>query len=246
MDNNTLISQEIIKIDGRQEVVKTFLNCISGLEQYSNKCLEELRYEDYILNNKYPVIPPLIPSSSSLSINGSYQVKYNGSKIIEVNRNINNNNIYSDSIFKSISAMNEYNMNSFEEIRYQDYLSGYKYCELTKKEKELLDVNNNNNNNNHFTESMCPICLETISNVNILYNYFNIILIYLFFFLKLKKQNIRLCVTPCGHILCNICTSNLIQSHLNKKTLIPIQKILLDCPSCRKKIDQSLIHDLYL
>jgi hypothetical protein len=170
MENNTLISQEIIKIDGRQQVVKTFLNCISGLEQYSNKCLEELRYEDYILNNKYPVIPPSIPSSLNLTkstiINGSYQVKYNnnGFKMIEVNRNINNNNIYSESIFKSISAMNEYNMNSFEEIRYQDYLAGYKYGE-----KELLDVNNNNNNNNHFTEPMCPICLETISNVNITY-----------------------------------------------------------------------------
>jgi hypothetical protein len=172
MENNTLISQEIIKIDGRQEVVKTFLNCISGLEQYSNKCLEELRYEDYILNNKYPVIPPppssLSNQTKSTIINGSYQVKYNNNafKIIEVNRNVNNNNnIYSESIFKSISAMNEYNMNSFEEIRYQDYLAGYKYGEIKKKEQELLDVNNNNN---HFTEPMCPICLETISNVNII------------------------------------------------------------------------------
>ena len=134
--------------------------------------------------------------------------------------------------------MNEYNMNSFEEIRYQDYLAGYKYDE-TKKEKELLDVNYKTNNND-FTESMCPICLETISNVNI-YKYITKYYFNLFiFFLKLKKQNIRLCVTPCGHILCNICTSNLIQSYLNKKKLIPNQKIFLDCPSCRKKIDQSL------
>lgn len=196
MENNTLISQEIIKIDGRLEVVKTFLNCISGLEQYSNKCLEELRYEDYILNNKYPVIPPSIPLSSSSNlikstiINGSYQVKYNnnGYKIIEVNRNINNNNnIYSDSIFKSISAMNEYNMNSFEEIRYQDYLAGYKYGE-TKKEEELLDVNyNNNKTNNDFTESMCPICLETISNVNI-YNYLSIKYYFNLFILFIVKK----------------------------------------------------------
>jgi hypothetical protein len=78
-------------------------------------------------------------------------------------------------------------------------------------------------------------------------NILNIFVFNLFiYFLKLKKQNIRLCVTPCGHILCNICTSNLIESHLNRKKMIPNQKILLDCPSCRKKIDQSLIHDLYL
>jgi hypothetical protein len=131
MQTNPLIKHEIIKLaNGRQVVIKTFLNCITGLKQFSNKCLEELRYEDYILNKKYP---------QHIPINGSYQVEYNNCNMI------------------------------IDEVSH-----------------ESLDVENGATNNLMMkniidsAESICPICLETVSTVNILKSLFFLKLIVIF------------------------------------------------------------------
>ncbi|XP_019852669.1 PREDICTED: nuclear pore complex protein Nup98-Nup96 isoform X2 [Amphimedon queenslandica] len=45
-----------VMIKGGQSMnIYTNLNCITGMKQYENKCLEELRFEDYSCNRKGPV-----------------------------------------------------------------------------------------------------------------------------------------------------------------------------------------------
>jgi hypothetical protein len=52
MNNNPLIAFENIG----DRTITTFHNCITALKEYENKSLEELRWEDYQLNKKYPKV----------------------------------------------------------------------------------------------------------------------------------------------------------------------------------------------
>ena len=61
MNNNPLIAFENIG----DRTITTFHNCITALKEYESKSLEELRWEDYQLNKKYPkVLPPSLTNSS--------------------------------------------------------------------------------------------------------------------------------------------------------------------------------------
>lgn len=234
---NPLISTDIIYKNGQPIQQVTFHNCITALKEYEKKSLEELRWEDYILGRRFGK-PPSQPSSQASSrmvtnaINGTYLIKYKQTPGADIKTIDNKSFIYFDTSYASITAMNEYENKSFEELRLEDYSHGHKYPirvqathdKLITKTTEpvLFGCNTNNSGNNkedNVIDSCCPICLETIAN--------------------LKKSNVKLMVTTCGHIICKQCTNSLVR-------LIPYKSGLIDCPSCRKKLTQTAIHDLYL
>jgi O-acetyl-ADP-ribose deacetylase (regulator of RNase III) len=52
-------------------IVPTFLNSITGLPQYEQKSYEELRWEDYLINNKFPKHPPPATQTQTIHINNN-------------------------------------------------------------------------------------------------------------------------------------------------------------------------------
>lgn len=201
---NPLISTDTIHKNGRQIVLTTFHNCITALQQYENKSLEELRHEDYLLGRKYPMNPPVFRSSqvmtanSRSSQNGSYQVKYKSSPGADIKTVENGSFIHFDTFYTSITVMPEYEDKSFEEIRVEDYINGNKYPLVLPvssnsnhyKTVEPIpiksEIKNVDKNDDILIDSVCPICLESITTV-IFYFYLNS-LIFKFYFVKLVKN----------------------------------------------------------
>ena len=192
--SNPLISTDVIHKNGQQIIIATFHNCITALKQYENKSLEELRWEDYQLNKRYPShlpmptlcrLPPpslaIIQQTGSTSIplndqrstiKGSFQSKYKHSHGADIKTTDNKSFIYFDTTYISITAMHEYENKSFEEIRYEDYLNDHKYSKTTPSDNaikpspiERKDSIINDNKDDSVVDIACPICLETIANV---------------------------------------------------------------------------------
>jgi hypothetical protein len=210
--NNPLISTDVIQKNGQSITITTFHNCITALKQYENKSLEELRWEDYQLNKRYPPQPPpllstpqqpLIPNQTENSSNssndqrstikGSFQSKYKHSHGADIKTTTDNKSfIYFDTTYVSITAMHEYEHKPFEEIRFEDYLNGYKYPKSIEPNDaakapliERKQIIINDNRDESIIDSVCPICLETIANVseiNYLKFFCHYILANVFFF----------------------------------------------------------------
>ena len=111
-ETNPLISFDLISINGFSQKIKTFHNCITALKEYENKSLEELRWEDYVLNKRS-------------KLNGTKEVPYKttlGADLKEVQGVI----MCRDTCLTPITAMIEYENKSFEELRFEDYLIGNK------------------------------------------------------------------------------------------------------------------------
>ncbi len=70
--NNPLLSHDCIfdPVNKTCKIQLTFHNCITALDLYMNKSLEELRYEDYLLNRKRKAstIGPFTSTTSRSSV----------------------------------------------------------------------------------------------------------------------------------------------------------------------------------
>ena len=197
MNNNPLMSIDTV---GNQ-IIPVFHNCITALPRYANKSLEELRWEDYQLKRKYPVVPPpplrvlaqtsatasasakAMPPVADLSrgrsTNGTQQIKYKMTPGADLkpSRDINKL-IHIDTNHMSITAMIEYENESFEELRFKDYSSNCKYplrapasaastsqSRIDVKPNEYDEKANVSNDLDKEEISCCPICLESILKV---------------------------------------------------------------------------------
>ena len=140
---NPLVSRDEAKINGVIRTIPTFLNSICGLPQYQNKSYEELRWEDYLINNKFPKKPPPVASASAIvgpastsngrrtvsPINGTRDTKYKPTEGADIKPSIFSDTPFThiDTNITSITAMLEYERFSLEELRYYDYKNGLKY-----------------------------------------------------------------------------------------------------------------------
>ena len=68
---NPLYSEDEVKINGITYTVQTFLNSITGLPQYQHKSYEELRWEDYLIDNKFPKNPPPATQTQTIPVNNN-------------------------------------------------------------------------------------------------------------------------------------------------------------------------------
>jgi hypothetical protein len=71
MNNNPLIAFENIG----DRTITTFHNCITALKEYESKSLEELRWEDYQLNKKYPKVNLIIEEQTTEEIIKKLKIK---------------------------------------------------------------------------------------------------------------------------------------------------------------------------
>ena len=140
---NPLVSMDVLVKKGVPQTITTFLNSISGLPQYQHKSYEELRWEDYLSNNKFPKNPPPIASITALvgatvasnssrnvsPTNGTRDTKYKPTEGADIKPSIFSDApfTHTDTNITSITAMLEYERLSFEELRYYDYKNGLKY-----------------------------------------------------------------------------------------------------------------------
>ena len=110
--------------------------------------------------------------------------------------------------------MEEYNDKSFEELRFEDYLSDKNGLQKTARfsrpddslRKSIANLENSSNEHENSLETDCPICCESKSDT------------YAF--------------VPCGHaIACENCCVKLTFGEEPKKRI---------CPICREKITQYI------
>lgn len=151
-NSNPLLSQDRIAKNGVNYDITTFHNCITALKEYENKSLEELRWEDYNLNRKYPEqLPPLRPffidSSSNTQIrlparttstDGTRLIKYKPTLGADIRPYLNPANqasyVHHDTVFNNICGMLEYEDLSQEELRFYDYKNGIKFKKISAAE----------------------------------------------------------------------------------------------------------------
>lgn len=140
---NPLVSKDLLVKNGVTQTITTFLNSICGLPQYQNKSYEELRWEDYLNNNKFPKKPPPVASAPAIAgaactnnssradspTNGTRDTKYKPTEGADIKPSIFSDApfTHTDTNIKSITAMLEYERFSLEELRYYDYKNGLKY-----------------------------------------------------------------------------------------------------------------------
>jgi hypothetical protein len=209
MNNNPLISYDKVG----NSTITTFHNCITALKEYENKSLEELRWEDYQLNRKYPrQLPPTISTANtnvsnrnllrssqlttlasnqtnptSISLLGTQKHKYKKTLGADFKPSVDGKSLaYQDTNHVCITAMHEYQNESFEELRYADYVNNCKFgiattisnnlqLKTSTQNSTLKDVKLNDDskakasNDSMSTETddiiSCPICLESVYKV---------------------------------------------------------------------------------
>jgi hypothetical protein len=186
---NPLISYDVNVINGRQSFRMTFHNCITALKEYQNKSLEELRWEDYMLNKRYPnqtsrsqafqqqpqsIVKAFLQQTlnTPLEKNGTKLVDYEPSFSAEVVCNFLSAEKYSyrDVYYKSISAMFQYESMAFEELRWLDYTLGSQF-KVNKKNNDIPKKTKADESDKseealkQSDETICPICLESLSQV---------------------------------------------------------------------------------
>ncbi len=152
-----LLSYDVIVTNGIQTTVPVFYNCITALPDYSGKSLEELRWEDYLLNRKYPLQAPLQTTTCSSSSNSRpmatasrlnirnhapvrptpYPEKNEGTKLAAFRETELTEIVETTVPFKvleaqlvNITAMTEYEKMSVEELRYYDYKNGLRFSKI--------------------------------------------------------------------------------------------------------------------
>ena len=215
MNNNPLISYDKVG----NSTITTFHNCITALKEYENKSLEELRWEDYQLNRKYPRhLPPTVftantanvsnrnlsrssqststasnqTNPSSISLLGTQKYKYKKTLGADFKPSLDGKSLAcQDTNHVCITAMHEYENESFEELRYADYVNKCKYGmattisnnlqlkaslpKSTLKDVKISDDSKAKGSNDSISTETddvisCPICLESVYKVRIIKN----------------------------------------------------------------------------
>ena len=191
---NPLISYET---EGNSNIL-IFHNCITALDEYKGKSLEELRWEDYQLGRRFPITPasqlsvstrrPLVASPLN---QGSQFCKYKVTVGADFKTYSDGSMTYSDTNHMPITAMPEYENASFEELRYADYNRNCKFPRIQQKpnNKSQKDLTSNLTTSNTLknksintnkdaskvnsvdtkeTNLVCTICLEQIIKVRVI------------------------------------------------------------------------------
>ena len=170
---NPLMSYDVVVRHGVEIPVPIFYNCITALPDYEKKSLEELRWEDYQLNRKFPLFPPnvpppqtqpVMPRTSIMTVrnpgipkllgrniypsdnDGTGNKKYKKTFYTEINESTIPFKVV-DANLTTITAMDEYQQMSIEELRYFDYKNGIKFSvknnQLLQSSRLKSSINNN-------------------------------------------------------------------------------------------------------
>lgn len=102
------------------------ITSITSQDAYSNKSLEEIRYEDYLINRKYPEPKNVIKSLSKSE--GTHLSKYKPVPGVDFKTNkYTQQSDPKDTLLTHICTMLEYEKFSPEELRFSDYKNGLKF-----------------------------------------------------------------------------------------------------------------------
>lgn len=90
-------SQDSINRNGAQTTINTNHQCVTAMKEYESKSLEELRFEDYQANRKFPQTQSQFSSSNIFSTTGSTSSGFGGSNLFgstttQANRSLFGNN----------------------------------------------------------------------------------------------------------------------------------------------------------
>ena len=100
--------------------------------------------------------------------------------------------------------------------------SNSKETTLIETNKTSISSKSSALNKNREKEPECPVCMETYSD--------------------LKREKKSLMSTICGHIMCKGCSDHLFKISSKRIT----KKKVIDCPVCRRTVDTSGVHEIYI
>lgn len=125
---------ETVQMDGTPIAIVTNHQCITAMKDYESKSIEELRFEDYLLKQKYkrqssapialasPIRPQIYFDSKKTAI--GTPVKFNPVSGTDCNENRQP----ISTLHQCITVMSEYEAKSFEELKYEDYKANRRFA----------------------------------------------------------------------------------------------------------------------
>lgn len=138
--NNRFVSYDSVIKNGVEILYPVNITSITFQDAYSNKSLEEIRYQDYLNNRKYPE-PINIIKSLPLS-KGTDLCRYKPVCGVDFKTNKYTQQYFpKDTLLTHICTMLEYEKFSPEELRFIDYENGLKFKQNSGKFLVLIIIN---------------------------------------------------------------------------------------------------------
>lgn len=137
-NRSSLVSYDSVFKNGVEVLYPVSFNCITANDPHWNKSLEEIRYDDYLKNRKYPQASIVINDSPRKE--GTRLYKYKPVCGVDFKLNKYTQQPYPrDTVLTHICTMLEYEKFSPEELRLSDYENGLKLKQKSGKSVILFN-----------------------------------------------------------------------------------------------------------